>query len=73
MPRNEFQDHPGKGEDEVPDQEVLPVTEEDPHLWPRLFLRPSLAELRSESGASTTEAHIAEIRAKSIGDDTLFD
>lgn len=62
--------HPGKGEDEDPNQEVLPVTEEDPHLWPRTFLRPSLAELRRERGAATTAAHIAEMKSR---DPSLFD
>lgn len=50
-------DHPGKGEEEAP---VEPVEADHQH---------SLRELRRESGATTTEAHIAEINAKSAATD----
>lgn len=52
----EPQNHSGKSDDEVTDQEVDPI-EDDPHMWPARGL-PTLAELR-KSGESTTAAHFA--------------
>lgn len=66
MPRNEFADHPGKGEEEELSQEVEPI-EVDPHMWPE-ETKVTLAALR-KSGESTTAAHIAEINAKSTTND----
>jgi len=52
--------HPGKGEVEAQGQEVATPVEEDPHMWPDAT-RPTLAELRKGPGATTTQAHIAEL------------
>lgn len=55
------EDHPWEeGEDEERSLEVASV-EADPHAWPS-SVRPSmLAALRKVPGATTTEAHIAEL------------
>lgn len=70
MPRNEFK--AGDWEDpeyEDLSHEIEPV-EADPE---EATATPTLADLRKESGATTTEAHIAEIKRKWADPDHIFE